>query len=229
MINKCVCATIAVLFLFICPFLLQHIDKEANVPLAKAQVLIDPGHGGEDGGTGASDGTLEKNINLSISRDLYALFYVCGFSVDMTRYTDVSIHDEDCVTTREMKSSDMRNRLSLYEKADVIISIHQNHYSVAKYHGAQVFFSTNVTQSEVLAKAVQKSIVEQLQPDNTRQIKKATDGIYLLYHTTRPAILVECGFLSNPEECEKLKDTAYQQKLAFAVFSGYIAAEGIGR
>lgn len=184
-------------------------------------VLIDPGHGGEDGGTVAVDGTLEKTVNLAVGLHLRDFFLLWGYPVTMTRDRDISIHSPDCTSTREMKVSDMRNRLALYEQAETVIAIHQNHFSVSKYSGAQVFYSGNHEYAERLAAAIQAAVVAHIQPDNTRQIKKAADGIYLLSHTTRPAVLVECGFLSNPEEREQLKTQAYQQVVAATVFAGY--------
>lgn len=188
-------------------------------------ILIDPGHGGMDGGAMASDGTLEKHINLVIGTDLYDLFMLWGYSVCSTRLTDVSIHDASAVGTRQIKVSDMHNRLTMYEDSDVIISLHQNHFSAEKYHGTQVFYSKNHPQSVELATAVRERVISRLQPDNNRQLKTATDGIFLLHHTSRPAILVECGFLSNAQECARLKEAAYQQQLAFCIFEGFLNAE----
>lgn len=192
-----------------------------DTAVPKGSVLLDPGHGGEDGGTLAEDGTAEKNINLEIALDLRDMLAVCGVPVSMTRQTDISIHDPDCDTIRRKKVSDMHNRLKLYEQADAVIALHQNHYDVSKYHGAQVFYSANHPSGQGLAQAIQQSLKERLQPDNTREVKKATDGIYLLAHTTKPAVLVECGFLSNPAEREQLKSPAYRQQVAFAVAAGY--------
>ena len=197
------------------------LPSSANPAHQPAAILIDPGHGGEDGGTAAADGTLEKNINLAVGLCLRDMFRLWGYSVAMTRETDVSIYEAGASTTRQMKSSDMRRRLELYNQAALVISIHQNHFSVEKYHGAQVFYSGNDPASLALATAVREQLIRQTQPENTRELKKATDGIFLLYHTTRPAILVECGFLSNPAEREQLKNPAYQQKIACAVFGGY--------
>lgn len=188
-------------------------------------ILVDPGHGGMDGGAIAADGTMEKHINLAVGRDLYDLFVLWGYSARSTRLTDVSIHDAGAVGTRQVKVSDMRNRLRLYEDSDLIISLHQNHFSSEKYFGTQVFYSANNECSAMLAGSVRDSVIEHIQPDNKREIKKATDGIYLLHHTTRPAILVECGFLSNPQEREKLKEAHYQQQMAVAVLAGYWAFE----
>ncbi len=190
-----------------------------DAPSVTAPILIDPGHGGEDGGAVADDGTLEKNINLAISINLRDVLLVCGYDVMMTRDTDVSIHDASATTIRDKKHSDMRNRLSHYEKSAVILSIHQNRFSIPKYKGAQVFYSKG---SEGLAKSIQTSIVTHLQPDNNRQVKPATDGIFLLYHTTRPAVLVECGFLSNPQECADLNKHPYRQQLALSILEGYV-------
>ena len=115
----------------------------------------------------------------------------------------------------------MHNRLRMYNGAEVVISIHQNHFQVPKYHGAQVFYTQNNPDCTILAQSVQKAIVTYLQPRNTRDIKAATDGIYLLHHTTSPAVLVECGFLSNPEELKRLNDPIYRQQMAWSIMLGY--------
>ncbi len=184
-------------------------------------ILIDPGHGGSDGGTCATDGTLEKNINLAIGTQLQDMLQLWGYPVSMTRQTDISIHDSSATTTRQIKQSDMYNRLTLYNQAKLVISIHQNHFSIPKYNGAQVFYTGKFPEAQMLASCVREEIVRQIQPDNTRELKQATDGIFLLYRTATPAILVECGFLSNPTEREQLKTADYQQKMACAIFCGY--------
>lgn len=184
-------------------------------------VLIDPGHGGFDGGAVAEDGTTEKHLNLAVALCLRDLLYVCGVPVEMTRQTDVGLEEDSSATIREKKSSDMRRRLTMYDEAALVISIHQNHFSVPKYSGTQVFYSANHPDSTRLAQAVRESVVGWTQPQNTRELKEATDGIYLLYYTTTPAVLVECGFLSNPDERERLKTPAYQQQIAFAIMAGY--------
>ena len=184
-------------------------------------VLVDPGHGGFDGGAVAEDGTTEKHLNLAIALCLRDLLYVCGVSVEMTRTSDVGLEDKASASIREKKVADMRNRLMMYNEASLVIAVHQNQFSVPKYDGTQVFYSTNHPNSAALAQNIRQSVIEWVQPKNTRELKPATDGIYLLYHTDSPAILVECGFLSNPVEREKLKNPAYQQQLAFAVMVGY--------
>lgn len=205
---------------------IHHSGEKADGSVAvfnenSPRILIDPGHGGMDGGAIAADGTLEKHINLAIGTDLYDLFMLWGYSVQSTRLSDVSIHSADAVGTRQIKVSDMRNRLQLYESSDIVISLHQNHFSAEKYNGTQVFYSTNSPLSQELAGAVRECVITNLQPHNTRELKRATDGIYLLHHTTRPSILVECGFLSNARECSQLKDPVYQQQMAFSIIEGY--------
>ena len=185
-------------------------------------ILIDPGHGGEDGGASAADGTLEKTINLEIALDLRDLMTLFGFPVEMTRVADVSIHDADCTTTRQMKVSDMNNRLKQYNAAAVTVSIHQNHFSVSKYCGTQVFYSTAHPLGAQLAASVRESVITYLQPQNTREIKAATDNIFLLHRTVKPAILVECGFLSNEQERDRLKQSDYQKQLAMTILAGLL-------
>lgn len=184
-------------------------------------VLIDPGHGGFDGGASAADGTYEKDINLFISLCLRDMLTVCGVSVQMTRETDVSTSTQSEGTIRNRKVNDLQNRLQMYEDAALAISIHQNHFSSSKYRGTQIFYSTNHPQSVTIADAMQQSVVRWLQTDNTRQIKPVTDGIYLLSNTSTPAVLVECGFLSNAEETELLKKDDYRQQLAWTLLLGY--------
>lgn len=184
-------------------------------------VLIDPGHGGFDGGTVAEDGTVEKHVNLAVSLFLRDVLTVGGVPVRMTRDTDTGLVDGSESTIRQKKVTDMKNRLALYEQAELVLSVHQNHFSVPKYDGTQLFYSVNHPDSRLLAESIQSVVREQLQTDNNRELKSATDGIYLLHHTTRPAVLVECGFLSNPEERQRLLTDAYRQQLAFAVAIGY--------
>ena len=187
-------------------------------------IIIDAGHGGMDGGTSAADGTLEKDINLSVSKKLDLMFKACGFNTVMLRNDDELIGDNSLTTIRARKVSDIKTRLNIihsYPKA-ILISIHQNHYSVEKYSGAQVFYSPKLAESKFIAQSVQSSIVNNLQPENNRQIKAVGTNIYLLYNCEVPSIMVECGFLSNYSETQKLKNDAYQKQLAFSIFNGII-------
>lgn len=214
---RMVCVLLCVCVLFSCTGCTRSVSAIPRMGI----VLIDPGHGGFDGGAVAEDGTTEKHLNLAIALCVRDFLYVCGVPVEMTRTSDVGLEDKASMSIREKKVSDMRNRLMMYNEASLVIAIHQNQFSVPKYDGTQVFYSTNHLKSAVLAQSIRSSVIEWVQPQNTRQLKPATDGIYLLYHTETPAVLVECGFLSNPAERDKLKTPAYQQQLAFAVMAGY--------
>ena len=185
-------------------------------------IVLDAGHGGEDGGA-VANGIIEKDINLSITNKLRDLFKSSGFNVVTTRDSD-SMQDADGATLRERKVNDMKKRLSLFNEneSNIVISIHQNKFTQEAYSGAQVFYSANNIDSSNLSEAVRSNIVAMLQPDNTRECKKATNDIYLLYNAKVPAIIVECGFLSNYNEAQMLKNDTYQSKMAFAVFSGFL-------
>lgn len=210
------------IFLMICILLdLTGCSQPTGTAVQQGYVLIDPGHGGFDGGAIAEDGTIEKHLNLSIALCVRDMLHVCGVPVSMTRDTDVGLEEDPSASIRSKKVSDMRRRLSLYNEASLVISIHQNHFSVPKYYGTQLFYAVKNPNGALLAEEIRSTVVEWIQPDNTRELKQATDGVYLLYHTTTPAVLVECGFLSNPEERSKLKTSAYQQQLAFAVMAGF--------
>lgn len=186
-------------------------------------ILLDPGHGGADGGAQAADGTLEKDINLAIALPLRDMLTVCGYPVVMTRDTDISIHDPAVKSLREQKISDMKNRLELYESALLAVGIHENKFEQSQYFGTQIFYSVNNAASLDLANAIRESVITNLQPQNKRELKKGTKDIYLLHKTEVPAVLVECGFLSNPVERDKLKSTEYQRQMAFAIAGGILA------
>jgi N-acetylmuramoyl-L-alanine amidase len=187
-------------------------------------VIIDPGHGGVDGGAVGYNGIIEKNINLNISLKLRDIFEASGFRVVMTREDDSSIHDEDSVTIRQKKVSDIHNRSKLLEKYPdaIFLSIHQNKFSQSQYSGTQVFYSKNNDDSKMLAEFIRSSVKDMIQPNNEREIKPAGKNLYILYHAKSPAVMVECGFLSNPQESVMLQDDEYQKKLAFAVYCGVL-------
>lgn len=197
----------------------------ATTQKAVPVIVIDPGHGGFDGGASSSDGTPEKDINLNISLYLRDCLKCCGFNTVLTRDTDISLESDPSAPLRTRKTSDIHNRFDIMKNADnsVFVSIHQNHYSVEKYSGAQVFYSPgNSEHSSLLAQCIQGSIISDVQPNNTRLIKECGTSVYLIYNAVRPAVLVECGFLSNNAESERLKSTNYQKKLARAIARGII-------
>lgn len=187
-------------------------------------ILIDPGHGAEDGGAVSDDGVVEKGINLSISTYLKEYLELSGFEVLMTRDDDNIMGDQTLPTLTERHRSDMHARLDFYNSEDVdyVISIHQNKFTESKYSGAQVFYSPNDEQSKVLADYMRKSIVGFLQPENTRDITEAGSNIYLLNNCSNPCILIECGFLSNPEETALLNTEEYQKQMAFTIYCGML-------
>lgn len=187
-------------------------------------VIIDPGHGGEDGGAVAPDDSVEKDYNLAISLKLESLLKIYGFNVIMTRTSDVMTCDDGLKTQREKKVSDIRNRLNLMSQYDdcIFVSIHQNKFHDATQNGTQVFYSKNNVNSKKLAENIQNSIQINLQNNNKRKIKQSGTEIYLLYHATVPAVLVECSFLSNNNDLYMIKDEQYQNKLALLIADGII-------
>lgn len=199
-------------------------DGVMTKPVLKQTVIIDAGHGGDDGGAIGIDGTVEKDINLDIALKLEKLLKFYGFDVIMTRTEDIMTCDDGLDSLRKRKVSDIHNRFDVLEKNPdaVFISIHQNKFEDNSQHGTQVFYSGNNDESKLLAESIQNSIVSVLQPDNSRVVKKSGSGIYLLYHAKLPAVLVECGFISNPAEVKRLNDEKYRMKIAILIADGLI-------
>ena len=187
----------------------------ASWPEGERVWVVDPGHGGEDGGAVSLTGVPESQINLAIAKRLDALLGFYGENSYLMREEDISLHDSEAKTLREKKVSDLHNRARIVEELDraVLVSIHQNTFPQSQYHGAQVFFAPTQG-SQALADTFQGAIHTSLQPDNSRQAKPIADNVYLMNHVSCPAVLVECGFLSNPEEEAMLRQEDYQTKLA---------------
>ncbi|WP_405357504.1 N-acetylmuramoyl-L-alanine amidase [Ruminococcus sp.] len=186
-------------------------------------IVIDAGHGGEDGGAEV-DGVLEKDINLSIGGKLSEILRLCGCRVTEIRDEDISVYDSDAQTLREKKVSDLKRRVKIANENDnnILVSIHQNKFDNSAYSGAQLFYSSNHDDSRVLAESIRSAITSLLQKDNTRELKPAGSDIYLLDNAEVPAVIVECGFLSNQEERSKLMDDDYQNEMAYAVAMGVL-------
>ena len=184
-------------------------------------VIIDAGHGGFDGGAVAGDGTVEKDINLEISLKLASILRINGFEVIMTRFKDTGT-DSISGSVAARKKNDLNNRLLLMEKNPdaIYVSVHLNKFTTSAASGAQVFYTPNFKEAYDLSLLVQKSVVDRLQPENTREVKQGTSATYLLKNAKVPAIIVECGFLSNKSDLEKLKSEDYQSQMAFAIASG---------
>ncbi len=183
--------------------------------------VIDAGHGGEDGGAVGGDGSLESEINLAVALRLDQLLGLCGISALLTRDSAELIYPDSAVTIREKKRADQEYRVSLVNRTEraVLLSIHQNKYSSPGPRGAQVFYG-KVDGSEELAKEVQDKLA--ILCGDHRKAAPISPEIYLMREAHCPAVLVECGFLSNPEEMELLIDDEYQTKLAAALTAGCI-------
>lgn len=189
-----------------------------TAPQKKITVVIDAGHGGMDGGAVSDGGITEKDINLSLAKRLRELFALSEVDVVMTREDDIMLCDGE---SRHKKRDDLENRVKMaksYENA-VFVSIHMNKFPVEKYSGLQVYYSRAHEASKRIAESVQAKTALTLQPENTRKIKPADSSIYVLDNLDIPAVLIECGFLSNRREAALLSDGEYQEKLACIIFA----------
>lgn len=184
------------------------------IPVTNRVIVIDAGHGGFDPGAVSNNGIEEQKINLSIALKLQKLLEESGTITFLTRADEDSVGD----TKRE----DMKNRKLIrdIEDSDMYVSIHLNSFPQASVKGAQTFYSSN-EESKKLAEFVQKKLKEIVEPSNNR-VAKELSTVYLLKNTKNPSIIVECGFLSNSEELNKLQDDIYQEKLAWAIYLGII-------
>lgn len=188
-------------------------------------VIIDAGHGGEDGGAVAKDGTLEKNLNLCITEKTKILFNLFGIRYITTRNTDKSVGNNKLKSIKERKISDIHTRYELINNTSnsVLLSIHMNKYPDSQYSGLQVFYAPKSNESEFLAQIIQNNTKQLMQPDNDRQIKATNGSVYLLDKAIRPSVLVECGFISNEKELELLKDKVYQAKISYLLTKSILA------
>ncbi len=200
------------------------------VRLAEWRPVIDAGHGGEDGGANSLTGVREAEINLQISEKTQWLMLFYGVPAVMTRESDISLHDASASTLREKKVSDLKNRTALVNGVDraVLLSIHQNSFDQAKYYGLQAFYGQKQGSRE-LAELLQDLVAQSVDPTNTRAAKAVADSIYLMNNVTVPAVLVECGFLTNPAEERKLREDPYQRKLAAAITAAFLRWEDAQR
>ena len=181
-------------------------------------IVIDPGHGGEDGGAVSCSGIPESSYNLEISQRLNALLHLLGYHTEIIRTSDISVYTKG-ETLAQKKASDLKERVNRINGLDqaVLLSIHQNHYPDERYSGAQVFYANTEGSSE-LAQQLQAALVSTLNPGSHRQAKKAS-GIYIMEHIRCPGVLIECGFLSNHAEEAKLRNPDYQKKLCCVIAS----------
>ncbi|MBR5923435.1 MAG: N-acetylmuramoyl-L-alanine amidase, partial [Clostridia bacterium] len=182
------------------------------------------GHGGFDGGAGAADGTLEKDVNLEIASKIRDCLVFSGFEVIMTRTDDTGTEENSEASISARKKSDLKNRLELMETGgdSIYVSIHLNKFTTSAASGTQVFYTPNFSEARMLGECIQKTVVTRLQPENHRAVKRGTDSTYLLKNAKIPAVIVECGFLSNSLDLKNLKDSEYQRKMAFCIALGII-------
>ena len=197
--------------------------KKAAAPL----VIIDAGHGGEDGGAVAADGTEESGINLDVALKFHELMRFLGQESVLIRSEDVSLHDPQAQTLRQKKVSDLKNRVALVNEQDlaVLISVHQNSLpSNSGVWGAQAFYA-KTAESDVLAASIQSALNEAINAPKNKSEKSISSGVYLMEHVNKTAVLVECGFLSNEKESKLLTQQSHQKKLAMSIAGGYLKWE----
>lgn len=192
--------------------------QNVKVEKSKKCVVIDAGHGGDDPGKVGINGAKEKDVNLQIAMLVKEFLEADDIEVVMTRETDDGLYDR---TASNKKVQDMKKRIALIEETSPVItvSIHQNSYPEEYVHGAQVFYYDGSAEGKELAETLQKQLVEKVDPENKRQIK-ANNSYYLLKKTALPIVIVECGFLSNSAEAEKLCSPEYQERVAWAIHMG---------
>ncbi len=188
-----------------------------NAPIENRRtVVIDAGHGGVDGGATSCTGILESQYNLEIALKLNDLMHLLGIQTVMIRDADCSVYTQGD-TIAQKKVSDLKERVRIANSTDnaLLLSIHQNHFTQSEYHGAQVFYAPTEG-SQSIAKTLQTALIQTINPDSHRQVKKA-DGVYLMQHIDCPGVLIECGFISNPNEAYLLGSDDYQQKLCSVI------------
>ncbi len=186
-------------------------------------LIIDPGHGGRDGGAVAPDGMLESDLNLDIALRLRALAAFWGVETVMTRETPGIDYPAEAATISAMKKADQKARLELIHATanGILLSIHQNNYPASSPRGIQVFFGGE-PDSDRLAAVLQSNLSTQLLPENRRVAEKIDDSVYLMRQAKCRAVLVECGFLSNPQDLEKLETGSYRTELAVIMLASYL-------
>lgn len=180
-------------------------------------IVVDAGHGGVDGGTTGKAGTSESQLNLTIAKKTEQMLAFCGFRTLMIRDSDISVYTGDCQTISQKKVSDLKNRVRIINElpSAILISIHQNHFSDESYSGAQAFYGP-AEGGKTLAGYLQSALREGVDPHNRRASKRAS-SVYLMEKIDCPGVLLECGFLSNPQEENRLNQPEYQKKIACAI------------
>lgn len=199
----------------------NNIIATMATPATSKTIVVDAGHGGEDGGAVASDGVMEADINLKIALKLQNLLEQSGATVILTRSDENAIYNLDKKTLRDKKNSDIKNRVKIgnNSSADIFVSIHLNKIPQSEYYGWQTFFKDGSEEGKRLATCIQNNLNEAIQKENKR-VPLKINNVYIIKHVEIPISIVECGFLSNTEEREQLEDNSYQNKLAWGIYNG---------
>lgn len=203
------------------------VSASKNVPMERGTdfiLVLDPGHGGMDGGAVSADGTVEAQINLAVGLRMEEIARLLGVETVMTRREDIDLSDKEAGTVRQQKASDLKNRVTQANSISggVLVSLHQNSLpQVPSVHGAQVFYA-ETEGSQALAETIQAALNETVN-DRAKEVKAAGSGVYLLKNAKIPAVLVECGFLSNPDETALLNTETHQTRLALTILSSALS------
>ena len=199
----------------------ENTISTSSLPVSNKVVILDAGHGKPDEGASGSTGTTEESINLAITKKVQKLLEQSGSIVILTRSDENGIYNQDENSLRNKKVSDIKNRVKIGNEssADIFVSIHLNKIEQSQYYGWQTFFKQNNERSKKLAQNIQQSLNESIQKENKRESLKIS-GKYIIDHVEIPISIVECGFLSNPEEEKLLQQDEYQSRLAWGIYIG---------
>ena len=201
----------------------EYTVPTVSLPVSGKTIVVDAGHGVPDEGAESSNGTTEAQTNLKIALKLQELLEQSGCTVILTRSDENAIYDIDSKTLKQKKISDIHNRVKIGNEshADAFVSIHLNKIPQQQYDGWQTFYKADSEDGRKLAISIQDALGKAIKTENNR-VAKSIDNIYIIKHVEIPTTIVECGFLSNPEEEKKLLDNDYQDKLAWGIYNGII-------
>ncbi|MBR0490863.1 MAG: N-acetylmuramoyl-L-alanine amidase [Clostridia bacterium] len=216
----CACLSI---FTFMFTTAKEPVKETVSLPVSGKTVILDAGHGVPDEGAQSSNGTTEAESNLKIALKVQNLLEQSGCTVLLTRSDENAIYDIDSKTLKQKKISDIHNRVKIGNEssADAFVSIHLNKIPQSQYYGWQTFYKDGNADGKKLAAAIQNSLNNAIDKENNR-VSKTIDNVYIIKHIEIPTTIVECGFLSNPEEEKQLLDDDYQNRLAWGIYSGII-------
>ena len=217
-------STILLISLFVFVFQVassKQTVQTVSLPVSNKVIVLDAGHGKPDEGAQSSNGTTEAETNLKITLKVQSLLEQSGATVVLTRSDENAIYDLDKTTIRQKKISDIHNRVKIGNEssADIFVSIHLNKISQQQYYGWQCFYKQNDEKSTALAKSLQENLNDSIQKENKR-VSMKLDNVYIIKHVEIPISIVECGFLSNPEEETQLLSDDYQNRLAWGIYNG---------